>query len=58
MILEHFLQFGPDGTVARLVFLLGSGMDRHHESFADFHNFDITIPLLLFSSVNTPTSPR
>ena len=39
VVFEHFLQFRPDRTVALFVFVFGAGVDRHNESFADFHKF-------------------
>ena len=37
VVFEDLLEFRPDRIVALFVFLLGAGVDRHEERFADFH---------------------
>jgi hypothetical protein len=37
VVFEHLFQLRPDRVVAFFVFMFGAGVDRHDESFADFH---------------------
>jgi len=39
VVFENFLQLRPDWIVAFFVFLFGTGVDRHDEGLADFHDF-------------------